>query len=355
MNIRNIRVTKRGIQIALGLIWFLDGALQLQHQMFTSAFATQVIDAAIQGQPRFVTGPMNFGVHLFLMHPAIFNSLFALTQLGIGVLILWKRTRKWGLLLSLPWSLVVWVFGEGYGGIFSGHTLLLMGAPGAVSLYAILALAALPSKQEDTKKPKQKPQVAYWLAIVWLVLWIGGGVYQLMPGQDSTDDLSSMIAGNVDGAPEWLASVDTHTANVIKGFGKTTKPAPTPKQIDSGMNMTSTQMMHMTSGETSTTNQGQPGYLFILLLAILQFGIGVGVLFAGIWRKLAIGLGIMLSLAFWVVGQSLGAYFTGLATDPNAAPLYILMGLAILGCTDMDVRLRVLNTRIEDRLIGKPQ
>jgi hypothetical protein len=346
------KLSKYGVQIALGLLWLLDGVLQLQHQMFTSAFATQVIEPAIQGQPRFVIGPMQFGVHLFLMHPAVFNSLFALTQIGIAALILRNRTRKRGLLLSLPWSLVVWVFGEGYGGIFTGHTLLLMGAPGAVILYAILALAVMPSKQQR-KKTKQKPQVAFWLALVWLVLWVGGAAYQLLPGQNSTDDISSMIVGNIQGAPNWLASADAHTANVIKGLGKTHKPSPIPSQIDTAMNMTGTQMMHMTS-EPYIPGQGVPGYWFALLLAVFQVCIGFGVLFPGVWRKSAVAGGALLSVIFWVVGQSLGGYFTGLSTDPNSGPLFVLLGLAILGCTDMDRQLLKLSRKFEDRLVGKP-
>ncbi len=344
-------ITKRGVQIALGILWLLDGALQLQHQMFSSAFATQVIDPAIQGQPRFVSGPMNFGVHLLLLHPAIFDALAAITQLGIGALILWKRTIKWGLLASVGWGLVVWIFGEGYGGIFSAHTLLLMGAPGAVIIYILLALAVMPSKNEDEKQHKRK-SAAYWLVFVWLVLWVGGGVYQLLPGQDTTSDVSTMISGMAQDAPGWMASVDNHTANVINGFGGKSKKITTCTS-GSSMNMTSAQMAHM-SNESCTSTQSDPGYWFILLIAALQFAIGFGVLFSGIWRKLAISLGIVLSLAFWVVGQSMGAYFTGLATDPNSGPLFVLLGLAILGCTDLDQKLSKLGYKIECALIGEP-
>jgi hypothetical protein len=345
------KLTKRRVQITLGILWLLDGALQLQHQMFSSAFATQVIDPAIQGQPRFVSGPMNFGVHLFLHSPIVFNALFALTQLGIGALILWKRTIKWGLLASVGWGLIVWIFGEGYGGIFSGHTLLLMGAPGAVIIYVLLALAVMPSKNEDKKDHKKQP-IAYWLVFVWLVLWVGGGVYQMLPGQNTASDVSSMISGMADGAPSWMASLDNHTANVINGFGGKSKKITTCTS-GSSMNMTSAQMAHM-SNQSCTSTQSDPGYWFILLMTVLQIGIGFSVLFSGIWRKLAISLGIVLSLAFWVVGQSMGAYFTGLATDLNAGPLFVLLGLAILGCTDLDKKLSRLGYKIETVMIGKP-
>lgn len=347
------KITKRGVQIALGLLWLLDGALQLQHQMFSSAFATQVIAPAVQGQPRFVSGPMNFGIHLFLLHPAIFNSLTALTQLGIGALILWKRTVKWGLLSSVFWGLIVWIFGEGYGGIFSAHTLLLMGAPGAVIIYVILALAVMPSKIE-VKKHQKKQQVAFWLVFVWMALWIGGGIYQLLPGQNTTGDVGFMVAGNARGVPGWLASIDSHTANVITGFGKTKHQSAASSQTSSSMNMTSAQMAHMSNEPYTGASQSDPGYLFILLLATLQFCIGLGVLLSGIWRKLAISLGIVLALVFWAVGEKLGGYYTGLATDPNSGPLFVLLGLAILGCTNLDQKLSKLGYKIEGMMVGKP-
>ena len=51
-----IRVTRRGIQVTLGLLWILDGMLQLQPAMLTPRFATQVIAPAGEGQPAFVAG-----------------------------------------------------------------------------------------------------------------------------------------------------------------------------------------------------------------------------------------------------------------------------------------------------------
>ncbi|HTB49203.1 MAG TPA: hypothetical protein VK712_03915, partial [Verrucomicrobiae bacterium] len=61
-----LKITKRHIQIALGLLWLLDGALQLQHQMFTSAFANNVIAPAGQGQLGIVSGPIHLAVRIIL-------------------------------------------------------------------------------------------------------------------------------------------------------------------------------------------------------------------------------------------------------------------------------------------------
>jgi hypothetical protein len=329
-----LRITRRGVQIALGLLWLLDGALQLQHQMFSSNFANSVLAPAAQGQPTIVSGPMHFCIHIILLHPAIFDACFALIQLGLGVAILWKRTTRYGLIASVVWGLVVWFLGEGLGGMASGHATLLMGAPGAAVIYALLALAVLPSKKT---KSKAHTQPAYWLAVVWAMLWIGGAIFQLLPGQNSVSDISSMIAGNASGAPGWLAALDNHVGNVINGFGTHTTSM-------AGMHMTANQMAQMQT-------QSGSGYWFILLLASVQLLIGLAIFKSGITRKLAIALGIILSLCFWFVGQSLGAYFSGLATDPSTAPLFILLGIAILGCTDLDQHLAKLYKHIEEKIV----
>jgi hypothetical protein len=313
-NKNNIRITRRGVQLALAFLWLLDGILQLQHQMFTSAFATQVIAPAAAGQPHFITAVIHFGIRVFLTHPAIWNALIAAVQLDIGLLLIWKRTIRLGLLCSVVWGLFVWYVGEGLGGIFSGHTELLMGAPGAALLYVILSLAVFP--KDETEKPKKEYLFpAAWLAFVWAFVWVGGAIYQLLPGQNSVAGLASMIAGNASGAPGWLATLDMHTANVISGF--------------------------------ATTNAQGNCYWFILLLAILQLVIGFGVFAQKSTREFVLCMGIGLSIVCWVVGQSLGGYWTGLATDPSTGPLFVLLGLTILGQPMIDQELAKTYKRLE--------
>ncbi len=309
-------VTRRRVQVALGLLWLLDGGLQLQHQMFTSSFVNNVISPAAQGQPRIVSGPMSFGIHLVLTHPAVYDTFFALIQLALGSFILWRRTARPALMASVAWAMAVWYMGEGLGGLLGLHTLLLMGAPGAVLLYAVLALAVLPPRN-----PKSSGEIrpAAWLAKFWAVLWVGGAIYQLLPGQNTTVDMSSMIRGNADGAPGWLASLDGHVANVVQGIGRSSS------QTAAQMHMTAAQMAAMPA-QTGRSS----GLWFILLLAAIQALIGLGALLPGYARKTAVMAGIIVSLGFWAIGQSFGDYYSGTATDPNAAPLFVLLGLALL-------------------------
>jgi len=285
------KINRRTIQVVLGILWFIDGLLQLQHQMFTPSLGNQVIQPVTVGQPGVVSVPINFAIRILVMHPALYNTFFALIQISLGVFILWKLTAKQALIASVFWALIVWYFGEGMGGIFGGQTILLMGAPGAALIYAILALATLPPK-ESGKDDLKKQRPAYWLVLVWAVLWIGGAIYQLLPGQNSSQALGSMISGSASGgAPGWLAAADIHVAH----------------SIDSR------------------------GLWFIFLLAAVQALIGIAVLLPGLVRRVAVFSGIVLALCFWVFGQSLGSYYSGLATDPNSGPLFVLLGVAILG------------------------
>jgi hypothetical protein len=58
--------------------------------------------------------------------------------------------------------------------------------------------------------------------------------------------------------------------------------------------------------------------------------IGLGALVRAT-RLAAVVLGVALSLDFWLVGQQLGALWSGHATDLNTGPVLALMGIAIAG------------------------
>src|SRR4051812_49048131 len=56
---RRRRVTRRGLQVVLGVLWLVDGALQAQPFMFTRGFAAQVIAPIGRDQPGVVSGPVH--------------------------------------------------------------------------------------------------------------------------------------------------------------------------------------------------------------------------------------------------------------------------------------------------------
>jgi hypothetical protein len=281
-------VTRRGIQLALGLLWILDGLLQLQPAMLTRRFAIQVVAPAGQGQPAFVSGAVGEAARIILLHPAAMDVGFGLAQFALGLGILCARTARWALAASVAWALSVWYLGEGLGGLLGSHASMLTGAPGAALVYAIVALAAWPRRahEAEVRRPSR------WAAIAWAVLWLGGAVLELLPGRDTNASISMSLAMNASGAPGWFAAIDNRLSALVP----------------------------------------YTGVSIVVDLVVLQAFAGLGVFVGRRARMAALILGMSLSLAYWIAGQQMGQFWSGLATDPNTAPLVVLLGVAAGGC-----------------------
>jgi len=326
------KLSRRNLQVVLAFLWIIDGLFQLQSKMFTKSFIYQNIYPNLYGQPHIITDPIHYFSRLFLLNPVLFNLLIALTQIVIGLLILFRSSTKIGLYLSIIWGLFVWYIGEALGGLLGGHVTLLMGAPGAAILYVILAIASLPLKQSRNKSTSELSP-AYWLAFVWLIIWVGLAIIQLVPNQTSLSSVIAMIASNASGAPGWLATIDVHVAHILNSVIRTNSS----KQIvmNGGMQM------------IRNSYHVSMGYWVILSVSLIQIFIGLGVLARKNIRYAAIWIGILLSLIFWIVGQSLGQYYSGLGTDVNSAPLIILLGLSILSNEQLSQEIGKILTKIE--------
>jgi hypothetical protein len=245
-------MTRRQLQVALGVLWLIDAALQAQPFMWTRDFATQGIALDGQGQPGFVSEPVHWVSTVIAAHPVAWNIPFAGIQLLLGVGLLVPRTARLALAASIAWGLGVWYFGEGLYGLASGHASLVTGGPGGALLLAILAAAAWPSAGGSDEPP------APWLPFAWAVVWVGAAVFQAVPGQS-----------------------------------------------------------------------GVKGSLLIPALVAAEYLVGVGALVRST-RVPAAALGLALALAFWVLGQDLGALSSGQATDPNSGPVLALMAIAVM-------------------------
>jgi hypothetical protein len=287
---QGVRMTRRHLQIALGLIWLLDGGLQFQPFMLRASFAHDVIAPLANGQPQFVAGPVHWAANLIAAHPVAWDVPFATIQVLIGLGLLFPRTAKVALAASLPWAVAVWFFGEGLSGLASGHTSLLTGAPGAVLLYALLALAAWPRRDPEQEAP------AGWLPLAWAVLWVGGAIFQALPGQNT----GTAVAGTILGGPGWLGRVDASVARW-------------------------------------TT---QHGTFVVVALGVVEALIGVAALHRRS-RGVAVAAGFVLALAIWVVAQDFGQLYTGQATDPNSGLIIGVFAVAVLGVRRVRVGARV--------------
>jgi hypothetical protein len=285
------RVSARSIQIGLGLVWLLDGLLQLQPKMFGADFANGVILPMTQGQPSFVSGAMTHVAHLVSVQPALANSVFAGIQILIGIGLLIRETVKPALVLSFVWALGVWALGEGFGMLFTGAASPLTGAPGAALLYVAIGVLVWPRvKGPAVSGPAaaEGPLGEWGGKAIWAVTWIGMGILWLLPANRAGASISGAISSSITGEPGWLAHVQLSVAHAL----------------------------------------GTGGGSVAVVCGVLSFVIGLGPLLS---RHTTVFLvaGAALALDYWVFGEAFGGVFTGLGTDPNTGPLLVLLALAL--------------------------
>ena len=84
---------QRAVQTVLGLVWLLDGGLQFQSFMYSKGFL-QELAAGAMGQPGWLAGSIAWGARLAGGDLILWNTLFALTQVAVGVGLLSRRTVK---------------------------------------------------------------------------------------------------------------------------------------------------------------------------------------------------------------------------------------------------------------------
>jgi hypothetical protein len=288
-------VTARGIQIALGVIWLLDGLFQFKSFMYTHGIVSEVFAPAAKGQPSFIGGPMNTFDDFYGRDLTLWNTLAGEIQAAIGLgLIVSRKTVKPALLASFAWAFVVWWFGEGFGGLTS-NTLPapLMGAPGAVILYALVGALVWPARRGAHGGEERSPAAGGLLGdrgglAAWSALWVLSAALWLVNVNRAKDATSEMIKSMAEASPHWLASVQNWAVHHSQGHGMT----------------------------------------IAVLLAVVSLAVAVGV-----WTPLrwpALWIGIVLSLAYWLFGQSLGGpFWTDSATDVNAAPLFVLLAASL--------------------------
>jgi hypothetical protein len=269
----------------LGGLWIFDAVLQAQPSMFTDpGLLGNALLPAAQGQPDWIAGPMLWGAEVWERHLVAWNASAVVLELLIGCLLLAGPQRpSWGragLVLSMSWGLIVWLFGEGLGGLFTGSPTYLAGAPGSAFLYVLLT-AVLLLPEVAWSSPRLLLAIRFGVGALWAV----GALFQLAPLYSS---------------PLGLASVLQNVAMMPLPFGLTT--------LD----------------ERLVAAMASSPALWNAIFCATMIGLAVSVAF---WRggEAPYILALVWLAFLWIVFQGFGMVFSSMATDPNTAPVWALL------------------------------
>jgi hypothetical protein len=107
-------LSRKALQRILGMLWLIDGLLQLQPQMFTMNMVSSIMKPVLQGQPGIIEPSLQFIVTQTTLHLTAVNLLVASVQvcLGLGFLLLPDRWVKVVVLAPIVWAFIVWYGGE---------------------------------------------------------------------------------------------------------------------------------------------------------------------------------------------------------------------------------------------------
>lgn len=279
---------RRALQLALAGVWLLDAVLQYQPFMYTKAFG-QMLAGTASGNPSVIAKPITWDATLVEHHLVLINTIFATIQLLIGLGIAFRPTVRLALAVSIAWSIGVWWFGEGLGGVLSGAASPLNGAPGAVIIYALLAVLLWPADRDITAPFTAARTVGAHMARgLWLVLWLSLAYFTLTPANRAPQAINGMISGMESGNPGWLAALDRGAASLVSGQGIAAS----------------------------------------VVLAVALILIAAGVYLPSPAAKGILALAIVVALVIWVFGEAFGMIMAGGATDPNSGPPLVLLALS---------------------------
>ena len=291
---------RRLLRIGFGLLWLFDGILQAQPTMPTG-LPSQVVEPTAGVSAPWVQHLVHLGQAAWIDHPVPAASTAVWIQIGLGIWLLaaprGALSRLAGL-ASVGWGLIVWVFGESFGGIFAPGLTWLTGAPGSVLVYVVAGvLIALPGRAWASPRLGQ-------LTLAGLGLFLA-----LMAGLQAQPSLGYW-QGSSYGQPGPLAAM-------VKSMAETSQPG-------------------FLSGWVAAFAAFDQAHGFAVNLFAVAALAAVGAAFLS-GRRWLIYPGLIaftvLCLADWVLIQDLG-FLGGVGTDPNSMiPFILLAGAGYLALT----------------------
>jgi cytochrome oxidase Cu insertion factor (SCO1/SenC/PrrC family) len=275
------------VRLAFGMLWIADGLLQLQPLM-PAGFVSQNIDPHLNDQAAPLRSLVEVLTRAWDRHPVVADMAVVCVEIGLGVLLVTCRRGRAG--RAVAWfaivaAVLIWVLGEGLGGLMAAGAGWLTGAPGAVLVY--VAAASLLLAPWSWWTSGRASALVRHLVAAWL---IGAAVLQTIPAEGFWT--ASGAAGPfVDGAamsqPSWLVAPIRSLAVFARDH---------------------------------------PGVLNLVVIGVLVA--------VAVWLELDLSTtplvaGIAVCLLTWWWAQDFGV-LGGTATDPNTAlPLALLLAGAL--------------------------
>ncbi|WP_020375879.1 hypothetical protein [Sulfobacillus thermosulfidooxidans] len=269
------------IKYGISSLWILDGLLQLKPAMFTKSLITQVFLPNLVDQPQWLHPILHWGIHQWAQHMVIANLGAAIIQIVIGIFIAlpaptWEKT---GIGLSLVWSLIVWIWGEGLGMTLTPLANAVSGSPGSVFFYAVFAYLLWRPASDWTQG-----HILSRIRGILIGLWTSATIWQMRMTFDYVHQLAWSLKMNQTRLP--IPLFNTGIQNII------TFTSRYPHLANNLLLMAFT--------------------VFTLFWLILPYS------------RILINLSVLWWLFWWIVGMDFGIW-GALATDPNSAPLWILL------------------------------
>lgn len=294
-------LSRKALQLILGVLWLIDGLLQLQPQMFTMNMVNGIMKPMLQGQPGLFEPSLQFIVTQTTLHLTEINLLIAIVQilLGIGFLFFSGEWVKWLVFTSIVWALIVWYGGEGMNMLLTGTASILTGAPGAVLLYPLLGFAVIPRQQPEVdakgmtrKKSDDGLLSRKYLRWVLAGFWCFAALLQLQPYWWQQGQISQAIGSMIGQGGLNSVLVDP----VLQQISDATANLEIPLNI-------------------------------ALIVIFLTIGIGLAIVKDEHVRPILIA-SIVVSIVFWYFSEAFGMILTGMATDFNSGLLVVVITLA---------------------------
>lgn len=283
---------RRLLRISFGLLWIFDGVLQGQASM-PLGLPTGVIGPAAATSPAWVQHLTNAGTTIWSYHPVGAAVATIWVQVGIGIWMLAAPRGYWSRLagvVSAGWAVVVWVFGEAFGGIFAPGLSWLFGAPGAVVFYGVAGgLIALPEREW------LRPRLARLVLAATGVFFVGMALLQAWPGRGF-----------------WQGGSAGSLTAMVSQMAQTPQPQLSSSWVGAFAGFDSAH-----------------GWAVNLFVVVTLGAVGAALL---AWRRpgvvrAGVAAASVLFLADWVLVQDLG-FLGGVGTDPNSMIPMLLLILA---------------------------